>query len=159
MRAAIPFLGRRLRREGESIKILASENYIDEMLEEHGLHHANPVVSPGTTQVAVDDPVSALSSADATTYRRGVGKAMWLTRIRGDMYYVTKELARNLQNPTNEDMAKLRHLMRYLKEQNTTPRYLPRGFNYMKEQLLNYMFMLTQIGLAAELHAKVHLDA
>ena len=63
----------------------------------------------------MDDGVSALSSVEATKYRRGVGKIMWLTPIRGDIYYMAKELAIDLQNPTNEGMAKLRHLLRYLK--------------------------------------------
>ena len=40
---------------------------------------------------------------------------MWLTPIRGDIYYVAKELARNLQHPTIEDLAKLKHVLRYLK--------------------------------------------
>ena len=67
--ATIDFLGRRLRREGETIKILGGESYIDELLAEHGLQHAHPVVNPGTN-TSVEDGVSTLTSEESTTYRR-----------------------------------------------------------------------------------------
>ena len=35
--------------------------------------------------------------------------------LRPEIYYTTKELARNLQSPTMESMMRLRHLLRYLK--------------------------------------------
>ena len=67
--ATIPFLGRRLRREGDTVKILASDNYIDELLIEFGLQNANYVVTRRTTQQASADAVSTLSPAEASHYR------------------------------------------------------------------------------------------
>ena len=52
------FLGRRLREEGETIKLLVGENCIDNMLEEHGVHSTSPVVSLGSTTTAIADGVS-----------------------------------------------------------------------------------------------------
>ena len=90
-------------------------DYIKNILQEHGLENANSVVSPGLQAVTTADVVSALEGDQIQLYRRGVGKAMWMVPLRPDIYYTTKELARTLQNPTNESMIRLRHLLRYLK--------------------------------------------
>lgn len=92
--------------------ILASDNYIDELLEE--LDYQMQMLTPGTTQVSVEYPVAALSPVDAN-YRRGVCNLVWLTPIRGDIYHAARELARCLQHPTNEDLARQKYFLRYLR--------------------------------------------
>ena len=47
-------------------------------------------------------------------YRSIVGKLLWMSPIRPDITYATKELSRHLSEPTEEDMAKVKHLCRYL---------------------------------------------
>ena len=39
---------------------------------------------------------------------------MWLSTTRPDITYATKELARGMANPTQEHLANLKHLLRYL---------------------------------------------
>ena len=92
-----------------------SPNYVLDILKEHGLQDAKPVVSPGITTVTTPDAVSALEGKSISLYRRGVGKCMWMVPLRIEIYYTTKELARNLQHPTMESMMRLRLLLRYLK--------------------------------------------
>ena len=75
---------------------------------------AKPTTTPSTTQTKIPDGVSQLSAKDASNYRRGVGKCIWMIVLRPDIYYATKECARALAHPTVEDLAKLRHLIRYL---------------------------------------------
>ena len=59
-----------------------------------------------------DDP---LDHEEHTQYRNTVGKLMWLMAIRYDIFYAVKELSRNLTAPTHFDLAKLKHLLRYLR--------------------------------------------
>ena len=115
----IPFLGRKLYKEACAVKIHTGDNYIEDLLNEFGLQQANSVVSPGMTSVTTVDAVSALGGAAVSLYRRGVGKCMWLTPVRPDIYYAAKELARHLQQPTTEHMIRLRRLLRYLKGTGT----------------------------------------
>ena len=42
-------------------------------------------------------------------------KLMWLIATRYDIFYAVKELSRNLTAPTQLDLAKLKHLRRYLR--------------------------------------------
>ena len=48
-------------------------------------------------------------------YRRVVGKLQWIVPLRPDICFMVKELARYLNEPTFEQLAKLKHIMRYLK--------------------------------------------
>ena len=69
----ISFLGRRLRHTGETIELLPAENYIEEILEEHGLTTAKPCTTPGSTSRKTTDGVSQLSTTETTQYRRTTG--------------------------------------------------------------------------------------
>ena len=44
-----------------------------------------------------------------------VGKLQWMTYTRPDIGFATKELARELTQPTTADKQKLKHLLRYMK--------------------------------------------
>ena len=97
--------------------MLPAENYISDILKEHGLSAAKGANTPGSASLKADvrDGVSALWGDEVALYRRTVGKLIWMVPLRPDINYSTKELSRSLQAPTMEDKAKLRHLLRYLK--------------------------------------------
>ena len=48
--------------------------------------------------------------------RTAVGKLIRLCTVRPDCDFSVKELSRAVQGPTEEDLAKLKHLLRYLKK-------------------------------------------
>ena len=52
---------------------------------------------------------------DMQTYGRAVGKLQWLTYTRPDISVATKELARDLQQPTQHSLRKVKHLLRCLR--------------------------------------------
>jgi len=63
-----------------------------------------------------------------------VGKLQWLTYTGPDISYATKELARDLQAPTQHSLNKLKHLLRYLRgtqhyKQTVHPTITPQGIN------------------------------
>ena len=111
---SIKFLGRQLHHKGDRIEIVSPENYLDTTFDDYQLRSAKGTMTPGTPQRKTATGVSELESNDATRYRSAVGKLMWLTPIRPDIYYATKELSRQLQTPTEDDEARLKHLLRYM---------------------------------------------
>ena len=76
---------------------------------------AKSATTTGTsTAKRVNDGDTPLDSDEHSLYRRSTGKLLWLSLLRSDIQYATKELSRALTAPTLEDMAKLKHLLRYL---------------------------------------------
>ena len=62
-----------------------------------------------------DDGEELLDSEEHRWYRRAVGKLQWEVPIRPDIAYATKELARFLQSQRTEDLARLKHVLKYAK--------------------------------------------
>ena len=77
---------------------------------------SNPAATPGTATLkqATNDE-APLDKQEHADYRRAVGKLQWLTYTRPDISFSTKELARDLQQPTQQSLRKLKHLLRYLR--------------------------------------------
>ena len=105
----LAFLGRRLRRNGDSIDVCISQTYIDSILDLYGMKNAKQVATTGS--VTTDTP---LSPEEHSVHRTAVGKLLWLALIRGNVAYATKELSRDVTAPTMQSVAKLKHLLRYL---------------------------------------------
>ena len=70
--------------------------------------------TPGTTALKNPGGASLLQTEDVTHYRSVVGKLMWSIPLRPDLNFATKELSRALQEPTEEDYSKMKHLVKYL---------------------------------------------
>ena len=58
---------------------------------------------------------TALDPVEHRLHRAGVGKLQHLVPIRNELAFSVKELARYLANPAQHSLAKLRHLIRYIK--------------------------------------------
>ena len=108
------FLGRRLRRNGDSIDVCMSQKYIDTVLDLYGMKDAKPVATTGTVTINKTVPDTPLSPEEHKVYRTAVGKLLWLALVRGDIAYATKELSRDVTAPTMQSVAKCKHLLRYL---------------------------------------------
>ena len=78
------------------------------------MHNCKGSTTPGTTTLKNPGGASLLQKEDVKHYRSVVGKLMWLIPLRPDLNYATKELSRALQEPTEEDYAKMKHLLKYL---------------------------------------------
>ena len=112
----IQFLGRGIHNNGDFFEVSLKPEYITTLLKETKMEASNPASTPGTAtlkQSTNDDaPLDAQEHAD---YRRAVGKLQWLTYTRPDISFATKELARDLQQPTQQSLRKVKHLLRYLR--------------------------------------------
>ena len=112
----IQFLGRDIHNNGDLFEVSLKPEYITTLLKETKMETSNSASAPGTAtlkQSTNDEaPLDAQEHAD---YRRAVGKLQWLTYTRPDISFATKELARELQQPTQQSLRKVKHLLRYLR--------------------------------------------
>ena len=112
----IQFLGRDIHNNGDYFEVSLKPEYIATLLKETKMEASNPASAPGTATLKRstndDAPLDAQERAD---YRRTVGKLQWLTYTRPDISFATKELARDLQQPTQHGLRKMKHLLRYLR--------------------------------------------
>ena len=108
------FLGRTIRRDGNNFVLGCKKDYIKEILETMNMQNCKGSTTPGTSALKNPGGVSLLQAEDVKHYRSVIGKLMWLIPIRPDLNYATKELSRALQGPTEEDYAKMKHLLNYL---------------------------------------------
>ena len=109
------FLGRRLRRNGDSIDVCMSQTYIvNSILDLYGMKNAKQVATTGSVTIVNTASDTPLSPEEHSVYRTAVGKLLWLALIRGDIAYATKELSRDVTAPTMQSVAKLKHLLRCL---------------------------------------------
>ena len=114
-------LGRKITHKGDSVDIALSDDYIHNILEESNMTNCNPAATPGATALKTTniEDAAPLDQQQHAQYRRLVGKIQWLSYIRPDISFATKELARALQQPTVHDDKRLKHLIRYLKGTET----------------------------------------
>ena len=110
------FLGRKLIRRGDSIILRGTDDYFKIDYEWLRLQHCNPSSTPGTSKLKrIQDGDEPLSREDHRRYRQAVGRLQWVVPIRPDIAFSVKELARSLTSPNQEDLSKLKHLLRYIR--------------------------------------------
>lgn len=112
----IQFLGRDIYNNGDYFELSLKPEYITTLLKETKMETSNPAATPGTATLKQSTNDEApLDKQEHADYRRAVGKLQWLTYTRPDISFSTKELARDLQQPTQQSLRKLKHLLRYLR--------------------------------------------
>ena len=111
---SVIFLGRNLKRTSTFISVGMSPAYIDNMLELYGLKQCRSSLAPGTDTLRKQLDSEPLSAEDHKRFRRAVGQLLWLSSVRPDIMFATKELSRGLSAPTSQHESKAKHLLRYL---------------------------------------------
>ena len=68
------------------------------LLSLYGLQKCRPTKSPSVSAAELrDDDSPLLTATDTSIFRSAVGKLLWLSHVRPDVSYLTKELARRVQ--------------------------------------------------------------
>ena len=111
---SVIFLGRNLKRTSTFISVGMSPAYIENMLELYGLKQCRSSLAPGTDTLRKQLDSEPLSAEDHKRFRRVVGQLLWLSSVRPDIMFATKELSRGLSSPTSQHELKAKHLLRYL---------------------------------------------
>ena len=116
---SITFLGFQYTREKDYIKIDPSE-YTRKILEAFDHANARPLKTtgePGDFILDIKNRKSRTLPKDGKEhkrYRRLVGQTLWLSSVRRDIAYSVKELSKFVHDPTEDDLNRGYHLLRYL---------------------------------------------
>ena len=106
-------MGARYLRHDDIIWDLSITRHVTDMLNEHVMKDAKPVVTLAVNRNDGDDEEEA-SAEDHRILRRIVGKSQFLAPRRPDIAFATNRLARSLAKPSKSDIIASTRLLRYL---------------------------------------------
>ena len=106
------YLGLEIAQEKDGIKI-TQKGYIEKILKKFNMENANPVETPIIKSSQNIEPGKAESKFP---YRSAVGALMYLmVGTRPDIAYAVGVASRSLENPTEDDIVKVKRIFRYLR--------------------------------------------
>ena len=97
----------------DSIEIEADPRHVEIIVHQLNLIKGKSVGTPGVKRAPCED-AKTLSPQEATRFRSLAMRAAYLAEDRPELKFATKELARDLQNPTTDSWDAVKRLGRYL---------------------------------------------
>ena len=113
----IKTLNRKLHWGEEGIVYQHDPRHIDVLVKELGLENCNSVQTPATPDVTEEEKSEPLSQVQHQKYRSQVARCLFLSQDRADITFIVNELCQMMSNPTQQSLAKLKRLTRYLKRE------------------------------------------
>ena len=114
---AVLFLGFNYTREHDRI-IIDPSDYTQKILDAFSHSDSKIVSTPGVRGEYLTDPNNRdsppLDKVKHRLYRRLVGQCLWLSSVRRDISFATKELSKFVHAPTEEEVKRGAHLLKYL---------------------------------------------
>lgn len=96
--------------------LLSQRKYCLQLLEDVGLLNAKPTHAPMDPNLKLSkEDGTILTDKDATTYRRIIGKLLYLQITRPNICYTVHKLSQFLQSPINTHLLAVHQLLKYLK--------------------------------------------
>ena len=106
------YLGLEIAQEKDGIKI-TQKGYIEKILKKFNMENANPV---GTPIIKSSQNIEPGKAESKFPYRSAVGALMYLmVGTRPDIAYAVGVASRSLENPTEDDIVKVKRIFRYLR--------------------------------------------
>jgi hypothetical protein len=106
------YLGIEVKQRGNSIS-LCQAAYARKLLEKAGLENCNPCSTPMEVRLRLSNK-STSEKVDATMYRSLVGSLRYLVHTRPDISYAVGYVSRFMEDPRQEHLAAVKHLLRYV---------------------------------------------
>jgi hypothetical protein len=106
------YLGIEVKQGQHGIKLLQAA-YAKKILERAGMGACNPCATPMETRLKLSKKSSS-PAVDATEYRSLIGSLRYLMNTRPDMAFAVGYLSRFMEDPRQEHMAAMKHLLRYV---------------------------------------------
>ena len=98
--------------------------HVDVLVKDLGLEHGNFVQTPATSDVTDEEESEPLSQDQHQRYRSQVARCLFLGQDRADMTIIVNELCLRMSSPTQQSLAKLKRLVRYLNVRDSGDKYL-----------------------------------
>ena len=114
---SIKTLNRRLHWGREGIVYQHDPRHIDVLVKELGLENGNTVQTPAAPIAAEEEDSEVLSQTQHHRYRSQVARCLFLSQDRADITFIVNELCQTMSSPTQQSLAKLKRLARYLKRE------------------------------------------
>ena len=114
---SIKTLNRRLHWGRKGIVYQHDPRHVDVLVKDLGLEHGNSVQTPATSDVTEEEESEPLSQDQHQRYRSQVARCLFLGQDRADMTIIVNELCLRMSSPTQQSLAKLKRLVRYLKRE------------------------------------------
>ena len=73
--------------------------------------------TPGTPDATEEEESEPLSEVQHHKYRSQVARCLFLSQYRADIPFIVNELCQRMSSPTQQSLAKLKRLVRYLKRE------------------------------------------
>ena len=108
------FLGRLYRCVEGHYEVMIPASYLMDVITEMGLEGCKAVGTPSVAQPAAVLESPFLGEEAHARYRRVVGKLIWTLQERPDLTQAVASCSRAVQAPTENDMIKLKRIVRYL---------------------------------------------
>ena len=106
------YLGIEVRQGRRGIELLQSA-YAKKILNKAGMEACNPCATPMEPRLKLSKQ-STSPAVDATEYRSLIGSLRYLMNTRPDMAFAVGYLSRFMEDPRQEHMAAMKHLLRYV---------------------------------------------
>ena len=91
--------------------------HIDVLVRELGLENGNTVQTPAAPNATEEEGSEPLSQTQHHKYRSQVARCLFISQDRADITFIVNELCQTMSNPTQQSLAKLKRLIRYLKRE------------------------------------------
>jgi hypothetical protein len=114
--------------------VFLKEKYCLDLLKDSGLLGSKSAITPLDPSIKLHQDESKPYS-DVSSYRRLIGKLLYLTNTRPDISFATQQLSQFLQKPTNVHYKAACRVVRYLKQHPGRGLFFPRDSEI---QLLGY---------------------
>ena len=114
---SIKTLNKRLHWGKEGIVYQHDPRHIDVLVKELGLENGNTVQTPAAPNTAEEEESELLSQTQHHRYRSQVARCLFLSQDRADITFIVNELCQKMSNSTQQCVAKLKRLTRYLKRE------------------------------------------